>query len=169
MPLCVWLESSSTRLARPKSAILGTVVRDQWSAGSETCESASRLRTMDDWLPTLARRMFAGLRSRWTMPRWWATSMVRASVSTSWAAARGTRRALADPLVETAPLDELQREIRPAFVLAGLVNLHDVGMRELGDGLGLGAEPRQAHRSDVRPGQDHLQGDQALQPPVRAL
>ena len=81
----------------------------------------------------------------------------------------GTRRALADPLVETASVDQLQREERQAVVLAGLVDLDDIGMRELGDGLGLGAESRQAHGTHVHPGEDHLQGDQALQTPVPGL
>ena len=124
---------------------------------------------MDDWLPSLARRIFAGLRSRWTMPRWWATSMVRASVSTNWAAARGLVGLSRDPLVEAASLDELERKKRPAFVLAGLVDLHDVGMKQLGDGFRLGAKPRQAHLADVRSRQDHLQRDQALQPAVPRL
>ena len=81
----------------------------------------------------------------------------------------GTRRALADPLVETASVDQLQREERQAVVLAGLVDLDDIGMRELGDGLGLGAESRQAHGTHVHPGEDHLQGDHALQTPVPGL
>ncbi len=80
-----------------------------------------------------------------------------------------TRRALADPLVEAASLHELQRKIGPAFVLAGLVDLHDVGMKQLGDGFRLGAKPRQAHLTDMRSRQDHLQGDQALQPAVPRL
>ena len=58
-PLRVWLESSSSRLARPKSVILG--------------------------VPSAVRRMLAGFRSRWTMPCRWAKSIARASVST-WAA-----------------------------------------------------------------------------------
>ena len=80
-----------------------------------------------------------------------------------------SRRALGDPLVEAASLDVLERKIRPTFVLAGLVNLHDVGMKQLGDGFRLGAKPRQAHLTDMRSGQDHLQRDQALQPAVPRL
>ena len=54
-------------------------------------------------------------------------------------------------------------------MLAGLVNLHDVGMKQLGDGFRLGAKPRQPDLTDVRSRQDHLQGDQALQPTVPRL
>ena len=66
------------------------------------------------------------------------------------------RRALADPLVEAASLDILERKERPAFVLAGLENLHDIGMKQLGDGFRLGSKPRQAHLADMRSRQNHL-------------
>ena len=95
--------------------------------------------------------------------------MVRASVSTSWAAARGLVGLSADPLVEAASLHELQRKKGPTFVLAGLVNLHDVGMKQLGNGFRLGAKPRQADLTNMCSRQDHLQGDQALQPTVPGL
>ena len=52
------------------------------------------------------------------------------------------------------PLDEFQREERPAVVLADLVDLHDVGVLQAGDGLGLGPEAGAARRAGVarRPG-----------------
>ena len=103
------------------------------------------------------------------MPRWWATSIVRASVSTSWAAARGLVGALAHPLVEAASVHVLERKIRPAFVLAGLVNLHDVGMKQLGDGFRLGAKPRQADLTDMRSARTIFERDQALQPAMPRL
>ena len=53
-------EPASSRLTSPKSAIFG--------------------------VPSPAKRTFAGLMSRWTIPRRWATSMARARVSTICAA-----------------------------------------------------------------------------------
>ena len=35
-------------------------------------------------------------------------------------------------------------------MLAGLVNLHDVGVKQLGDGFRLGAKPRQPDLADMR-------------------
>ncbi len=81
--------------------------------------------------------------------------MARASVSTS--CGRLPRRASGVPsslLVQAAAVDELQREERPAVVLADLVDLHDVGVLQPGDGLGLGAEAGQVGLAGVarRPG-----------------
>ena len=61
----VWLESSSTCFARPKSAILGTVARDQWSLGSDW-DSMSRLLKDEEslLLLSLASRILAGFKSR---------------------------------------------------------------------------------------------------------
>ena len=106
--------------------------------------------------PTTGRRpgrggCCAGLRSRWTMPRWWATSIVRGQRLHQLGGRPGRRRTLAQALFEAAPLHELQREVGPPFVLAGLVDLDDVGVLQPGDGLGLGAEPGQAGRPGVAP------------------
>ncbi len=38
-----------------------------------------------------------------------------------------------------------------------MVDLHDAGMLQPGDRLGLGAEPRRRHRAGVRAGQNHLE------------
>ncbi len=81
----------------------------------------------------------------------------------------GVGRAPGDPLLEASAVNEFQREERPAFVLAGLVDLHDIGVCQLGDRLGLGAKPGQPHGSHVGPGQDHLERDQSLQPTVAGL
>ena len=42
-------------------------------------------------------------------------------------------------------------------------------MKQLGNGFRLGAKPRQADLTNMRSRQDHLQGDQALQPTVPRL
>ncbi len=39
-----------------------------------------------------------------------------------------TYGALGDPLIEAAAVNKFQREERSAFVFAGLVDLHDIGM-----------------------------------------
>ena len=46
----------------------------------------------------------------------------------------------AEACAPAAALDELQREVRRLAVLADLVDLHDVGVLQPGDGLGLAAE-----------------------------
>ena len=80
-----------------------------------------------------------------------------------------SRRTLGNPLLETAAFHELQRKIGPTFVLARLVNLHDVGMKQLGNGFRLGAKPRQADLANMRSSQDHLQSDEALQATMSRL
>ena len=58
---------------------------------------------------------------------------------------------------------ELQREVGMAFVLADLVNLHDVRVLQPGDRLTLGAEAGQFLGPGVLPGQDHLERDQTFE------
>ena len=76
------------------------------------------------------------------------------------AASRGGSGVPPSFFVQAAAGAELQREERQAVVLADLVDLHDVGMLQAGDGLGLGAEAGQFRAAGVAAGQDHLQGDQ---------
>ena len=54
-------------------------------------------------------------------------------------------------------------------MLAGFVNLHDVGMMQAGDGLCLGPEPAEPHLAGVGSSQDHLERDQSIQPAVPRL
>ena len=95
--------------------------------------------------------------------------MVRASVSTSWAAPARSRRALVDPLVETASLDVFERKERPPFKFAGLEYLHDIGVKQFGNCFRLGSKPRQANLPGVRPRQDHLERDQSPEPAMAGL
>ena len=64
-PLCVWPVSASRRLARPKSAILGR------QSASGACERPGNSEPGRSHAP-LPSSTFAGFRSRWTTPRWWA-------------------------------------------------------------------------------------------------
>ena len=146
---CVWLESSSTRLASPnqRSWARCSWTSDPLAARTNRFPGSS---TMDDWLPCLASRIFAGLRSRWTMPRWWATSIGARQRLDELGGRTRTRRTLEHPLLEAAAVHELERKIGPTFVLAGLVDLHDVGMKQLGNGFRLGTKPRQADLANMR-------------------
>ena len=55
-------------------------------------------------------------------------------------------------------------------MLADLVDLHDVGVLQPGDGLGLGAEAGQLLPSPAcAAGQDHLEGDEAVEPDLPGL
>ena len=54
-------------------------------------------------------------------------------------------------------------------MLADVVDLDDVGVLEPGDGLGLGQEADGGLGAGVRAGQDHLQGDGAVEPDLAGL
>ena len=74
-----------------------------------------------------------------------------------------------DPLGQAASLEELQREIRQAVVLADLEDLDDVGVVDGSDGAGLGLEAGQVVWLCTGAGLDHLQRDQALEPEMPRL
>ena len=74
----------------------------------------------------------------------------------SCAAARRQRRA-AQLLLQAAAAAELQREERPALVLADLVDLDDVGVLQARDRFRLRPEARQFRGAGVAARQDHLQ------------
>jgi hypothetical protein len=76
--------------------------------------------------------------------------------------ARRLRHAV-EVLGQAAAVEVLQREERETVVLADLVDLHNVGMVQPGHRLGLGAEAGQVFRLGLGAGQDHLQGDEALE------
>ena len=69
--------------------------------------------------------------------------MARASVSTSRAASPGGSGVPSSFLSRLPPSTELQREERPALVLADLVDLDDVRVLQAGDRLGLRPEAGQ--------------------------
>ncbi len=79
------------------------------------------------------------------------------------------RRTLLHALLEAAAFDELEREIGPAFVLTGFVDLDNVGVLQLGDRFRLGTKPGEPYRAGMRPREDHFQRNQALQPHVPGL
>ena len=81
-----------------------------------------------------------------------------------------TRRlgSAAQPRGQQVAFDELQREVRAreavaSFVFARLEELHDMGMLQPGDRLGLGAEAGPFVQLRKLPADQHLQGDDALQ------
>ena len=63
-----------------------------------------------------------------------------ASDRTSAAASRGGQRPAPQPLRQRAALAQLHREVRLPVVGAALEDLHDVGVVQPGDRLGLGQE-----------------------------
>ena len=87
--------------------------------------------------------------------------------SPGWPAARrparpGCGRA-GQPVGEDRSLEQLQRDERQAVHLADVVNLDDVGVAELGDGLGLDPEAGEVVGAGLAAAPDHLDGDQAVQ------
>ena len=119
-------------------------------------------------VPSAASRTLAGFRSRWTIPRRCASATARASASTSVGGPPRRPGRAVEPLVQAAAVDELQREVRQAVGLADLVDLHDVGVLQAGDGLRLGQEAGGGLGVGVGAGQDHLQGTRRLRRTCRA-
>ncbi len=70
---------------------------------------------------------------------------------------------------QAAAVDELQREVRPTVAVADLVDLHNVGVLQAGDGLALGAKASPFRGAGVGAGQDHFEGHQAIEARCRAL
>jgi hypothetical protein len=73
---------------------------------------------------------------------------------------------LACPRAERAAIHELHGQPHPAVVLADVVHGHDLGMRELGERLGLSQQTRATvggHRLTARIGQQHLDRDLAIE------
>ena len=63
-----------------------------------------------------------------------------------------------EPLAQAAPLDVLQLEVGEPVGLADVVDLHDVGVLQAGNGLRLGQEAGGGQVAGMGPGQDHLEG-----------
>ena len=74
-----------------------------------------------------------------------------------------------EPPVQAAAVDELQLEERQAVGLADVVDLHDVGVLQAGDGLRLGQEAGGGLGAGMGAGQDHLQGAGAVQADLPGL
>ena len=107
--------------------------------------------------------MLPGLRSRWTTPGWWAYSTASATLRISAGGLPRGERAVGQPLREALPVDVAHREVVLALVLADLVDRHDAGVVEVAGGLGLGVEPLDVGLAGELPGQDHLQGHEAVE------
>ena len=75
----------------------------------------------------------------------------------------GRPRVPGQVLGQAAAVHELQGEVRVAVRLADLEDLHDVLVLQRRDRLGLAPEPLPLGRPGVRPGQDHLQRDGAVE------
>jgi hypothetical protein len=57
----------------------------------------------------------------------------------------GGHRRPGQPLGKRPALEQLEREVRHAGELADLVDLHDIGVPQPRNGLGLDAKPRKLH------------------------
>ena len=136
-PVTVRPSSSSIRLARPKSVT--------WA-----------------W-PSRSSRMLAGFRSRWRMPRWWAWWTASATSATILAASRWVGLEVGEGLLHALAVDQLHAEIALVFERADLVDRHDPGVVERGDGLGLVLEPADLLLAGELGVADHLQGDVPVQ------
>jgi hypothetical protein len=70
---------------------------------------------------------------------------------------------------QAASLEKLHGEVRPALVVAHIVDPHDVLVPQAGDHLGLALEARPLVRAGVGAGQEHLERDGAVQAQVPGL
>ena len=68
-----------------------------------------------------------------------------------------------EPPVQAAALEVLQLEVGEAVGLSDVVDLHDVGMLQAGDGLRLGQESGAGLGAGMATAQDHLQDAGAIQ------
>jgi hypothetical protein len=127
MIAAVWvltlLPASLVSLAMPKSRIL-----------ARSPPATSRSGT---------RKMFSGLRSRWTMPRPWAACSDAATWRRIRSASSGASRPKRlRPRVEGLALEELHDDVGAAVgVVAEVEDLHDAGIGDRGRGAGLVEEP----------------------------
>ncbi len=71
--------------------------------------------------------------------------------------------------VEAASLDVLHLEVGPPIVVAKAVNLHDIGVAELGDGLGLRLEAGSELGAVCAPGRNIFKAQRRLSLIWRAL
>jgi hypothetical protein len=72
------------------------------------------------------------------------------------------RRAV-DLALKAAAVDVLHGQVRAAVLLAHRINLDNVSVLQLGNGLRLGAETRQLELTRMAARQDHFQGDGAFE------
>ena len=152
---------ATIRLARPKSAILGTNASSGlWRSGAESSAGVPAA-TFDSRL----KRMLAGLRSRWMIPRECACSTAQATVSSNRAVARGSCGLPSQMVRQRTPFDQLQRQEQVALVLNDLMDLDDVRMVQAGEGLRL--EPR-ARRLRAGAGLQMFERDEAVKARWRA-
>src|SRR5262249_55960486 len=114
-PFCVSVGPAPTSsLARPKSVTLGS--------------------------PSLVSSTLPGVKSRCTIPCRWAWWMARATASTNWAARPPGQGVPSSARARLPPSTYSRGEVETALVLAGVINLDDVGMLQAGHGFRLGAE-----------------------------
>ena len=97
------------------------------------------------------------------MPRWWRV------MDGPRHARQQPRRGLAvleimrNLLSQTAALDQLHAEEVLAFVFTDFVNGHDIRVIQVGGGLGFGMKTPHVRRRSQFAGQNHLQGDSAVE------
>ena len=74
-----------------------------------------------------------------------------------------------EPVGEVASLDILHLEVKPAVVVAKSVDLNDIGVPNLGDGLGLSQEADEVLGASMFALEDHFQSAKAIEPELARL
>ena len=114
-------------------------------------------------------RMLLGFRSRWMTPWSWAYWTARARVATARAASRGARGRPTTRRDRGPPGTNSRTRNGPAVVLAELVDRDDVRVVERRQHGPLAPEAVEDGGRSLVGGQDHLEGDPAVEPGVDGL
>jgi hypothetical protein len=112
--------------------------------------------------------MFAGLRSRWTIPFWWAAEALRDLLDDVERRRHRHRAHLGQPLLQRLPLEQLHHDEEVAALEADVVHLHDVRMLQLRDRPRLEEQPLD-HLGVVRHRRQQLHRDVAVEADVLRL
>ena len=120
-------------------------------------------------MPSAVSRTLDGFRSRWTIPPRCADSIASASIASQLGGLRGRPGRTGEHLGQAAPLDELHRKVRPAVEVADVVHLHDVRVPQPRDHLRFSRETLALAAGREGPGEQHLEGDGAVERPMHGL
>ena len=119
-------------------------------------------------MPSALKRMLADLRSRCTMPAWWAASIAMTSGTIHSAACLGGSTVPISRSIRLPPSSSSSATYGRAVVFADVVDLQDIGVAERGDRFRLDLEAGDLDFVGIG-APDHLQGDEPVQPAVAGL
>ena len=157
-------------------AVAGPEVRVGESVGSESPDEPSwssalaRPKSSTFTLPSRAILTFAGLRSRWTIPRSCAASKRFCNLQRDRDRFVQGNRTAREPVLERLAVNQLEDEhghpLAGRVALFDAVDCRDVRMVQRGEQTGLALEARQPLRIGQEQGRKNFAGDVSLQPKI---